>query len=247
MRKYIVHSIVAFFPVLTMAMSKCPEGQYWVIGHHRSSYVKADGTLVAATNVRAHCKTYSKVYTEWNSKFKNTPPLGWPHKSEVFKNWTVEEKERALEALGQLPEELWNKKVLGIYRSSKSRESPNPATSADGIIVLYDEAFGKTSNLSRVLSHELSHQAYTDLSKEQREDYGFTTNWFSLDKAKDKYISRKDGFVQDDGRESPEEDFSNNVEYYLFAPNELKKITPHAYRWIENHFGDKFKLRKGAK
>nr|WP_295902548.1 hypothetical protein [uncultured Bdellovibrio sp.] len=150
-----------------------------------------------------------------------------------------------MEVFEELPEELWSHALQGIYRSSKSREYPNPATSADGIIVLYDSAFDNKANLPRITGHELSHQLYKDLSDKDRQDYGYTTNWYSF--GKDQYISRKDGFVQDDGRESPDEDFSNNLEYYLFEPQTLKKATPNAYKWMNNHFGDKFKLRKGSK
>lgn len=128
------------------------------------------------------------------------------------------------------------------------KDHPNPGTSADGIIVLYDEAFTQKYNLARILGHELAHQKYLDLSSEDRMSYQSTTNWlpFKTDTGTEKYYSRTDGFVADDGRESPEEDFANNVEFYLFERGRLKRLTPHADRWIAEHYGKDFKI-KGKK
>lgn len=58
-------------------------------------------------------------------------------------------------------------------------------------------------------------------------------------------ISRGTNFVKPDGKISPAEDFANNVEYFLYDPKKLKDVTPHAYTWIKNHFGDSFKLGRG--
>jgi hypothetical protein len=50
-------------------------------------------------------------------------------------------------------------------------------------------------------------------------------------------------FVELDGRDSPSEDFANNVQYFLFHPLKLRLFTPSAYEWISYHFGDKFIIR----
>jgi hypothetical protein len=172
--------------------------------------------------------------------------VDWPHKTETFKKWTDEEKDRVLEVFDVLPIELQMDTVKSIARAVKSKDHPNPATSAEGIIVLYDNVFDSNKNLARVLGHELAHQLYRDMPLEQKKDYGFAANWFPLDPEGRRYVSRKNGFVQDDGRESPEEDYANNIEYYLFEPKTLEKLTPQASRWIETVYRDKFKLRKGA-
>jgi hypothetical protein len=52
--------------------------------------------------------------------------------------------------------------------------------------------------------------------------------------------------VDPDSANSVEEDFSNNVEFYLFNPSKLKDVSPGAYNWIQSHFGAKFKLGKGS-
>lgn len=232
---------ILIFCEYALANSKCADKQYWVEGHHRKAYVRADGTIVSATDVKGHCRSQSRVYEFWKRNFEGISPKSWPHTSEIFKSWTVEEKERVLGALEELPEVLWNDKVI-FHRSTKSREWPNPATSSAGVIVLYDESFKKSLNLARVIGHELAHQIYEELTGDQKKDYGFIMNWFSIGNGR--YVSRIEGFVQDDGRESPEEDFANNIEFYLFEPDILRKVTPHAYRWIEEHYGDRLKIRK---
>ena len=60
------------------------------------------------------------------------------------------------------------------------------------------------------------------------------------------WIQRKDGYVEEDGKISPDEDFANNVEYFLLESEKLKMITPHAYTWISKHFGANFKLGNGG-
>jgi hypothetical protein len=55
-----------------------------------------------------------------------------------------------------------------------------------------------------------------------------------------------DAYVEDDGMESMTEDFSNNVEYYLFDPQTLERKTPKVYEWLKKKFGDNFKIARGA-
>jgi hypothetical protein len=173
----------------------------------------------------------------------NTRPANWPYDKEKSKSWTVEETERVLEAICELPEKLWKKSEYRIYRMEKSKDGGNPATSAKGIVVLYDSAFNKSNNLARVIAHELAHETYVKLNEADSIDYRTTLNWFTSRRGnRSTIVSREDGFVTDDGRVSPEEDFANNIEYFLFEPNVLKSKTPHAFRWIKTHLGDKFKV-----
>lgn len=55
------------------------------------------------------------------------------------------------------------------------------------------------------------------------------------------FVPRLDGFVEEDGTEGPNEDFSNNIEYYLFNPKTLHEKTPKVYDWIRKRYGEKFR------
>ena len=138
--------------------------------------------------------------------------------------------------------------IKGLYRMQKSIYYPNAASGdSAGDIVLYDTAFDLQHNLSQVLAHELAHLVYSGLSPDERDDYRFATQWFDMGKSSDQpaWVCLRKGFVEPDGADSPSEDFSNNVEYYLFNPDRLKAVTPQAYDWIKRHFGANFKLGKG--
>lgn len=222
----------------------CPSGEHKVSAHKRRAYHRADGTFVKAAAIASHCRKNHESDNYWRNKFIDTRPMSWPHEKEKSKSWSVEETERVLEGICELPEELWSKSESKIYRMEKSKYDPNPATSAMGIMVLYNSAFEDKKRLSRILAHEFAHEIYDRLKESDSIDYRSTTNWFvSRIKGRTVMISRKDGFVSDDGRVSPEEDFANNVEFYLFEPETLKVKTPHAFRWIKQHFGDKFSIR----
>ena len=184
---------------------------------------------------------------------KDGLPPDWPHKNEKGKAWAEEEKNLLIEALEAAPQGILPKKLIGIYRAEKSRQFPNPATSGvatdgtlEGFVVIYDSAFEKNQNLARIVIHEMSHQIYVELSDDDQGSYHTVTNWFVEKDPKTEQTkglaARLTGFVLDDGRDSPGEDFANNVEFFLFEPKKLQEVTPHAHRWISEHFGDKFRL-----
>ncbi len=230
---------------ISAASAECPSGQHWVNAYNRKSYFRADGTSVKATSVSAHCRKSRESDVYWKNNFENDRPADWPHRTEKSKQWSAEEIERVLEAICELPEEVWKKSQYRMHRMEKSKDGNNPATSANDILVIYNSAFDQKNVLSRVLAHEFAHEIYGNLKVSDARDYRLTTNWFELNKnGKRLLISRKEGFVTDDGRVSPEEDFANNMEFFLFEPKKLISETPHAYRWITVAFGDKIQLRK---
>jgi len=227
----------------------CPTGFYRVRSHPRRGYIRSDGVPVKATNVKTHCKELSAAFNFWKPKLKNGYPPNWPHKQEAESPWTTEEEARIIEALEAIPEELWSEAIKGIYRLKKSKDFPNPGSNGDGLIVLYDSAFDSKRNLARILVHELSHITYKKLSSKDGPDYRRATNWDFETSLGEKYYwkPRESGYVEEDGKISPEEDFANNVEYFIFMPEKLKEKTPSAYNWIKRYFGDKFKLKGGKK
>lgn len=244
---YLFFILYSFNPVLAFT-NECPSDQHWVKAHNRRGYYRANGTFVKATSISSHCRSSRLSDKYWKNKFEVRRPADWPYDQEKSKDWTVEEVERVLDAICELPEELWKKSDYKIYRMEKSKDGHNPATSSTNILVLYDSAFNKGKTLSRILAHEFAHEIYGNLDVSDAKGYRLTTNWFEVNKnGRRILISRKDGFVTDDGRVSPEEDFANNIEFFLFNQSNLRSKTPHAYRWIVDHFGDKFKLRKCEK
>jgi len=123
----------------------------------------------------------------------------------------------------------------------------NPASNRNKEIVLYDVAFDSGKNLSRILAHEFSHELYRHMSLNDLRTYNLAVGWIvsKTPNGKQMFVTLRDQFVADDGVEGPSEDFSNNLEYFLFSPAELKAKNPRVYDWIQNKFGAKFKVAKG--
>lgn len=239
-------TFASLFSVKAYANLKCPQGQYQVSGHQRSGYTRSDGTIVKPTSVNTYCKQFTKAYEYSKDRFKNGIPPNWPHPKEQSGIWTTAEKERVTEVLEDFPDVLLSQKINGIYRLKRSKDYPNPASSSDGIIVIYDSAFDPSRNLGRIIAHELSHQNHHDISNTDQQDYRRATGWrLRLESDRNVYwIGRKTGYVEEDGKISYEEDYSNNLEHYLYDADKLKKETPTAYEWIKKHFGDSFQLKR---
>ncbi len=225
---------------------KCPPGHYVVRSHPRVGFVRSDGTVVKPTTVRTYCKELTYGYEYSQKRFKKGNPKDWPHRNEKPGVWTDSEKEQMIEALEGLPEFLLSDRIEGFYRLKKSKDFPNPASHAEGIIAIYDSAFANPSGLERILAHEFIHQSYKDLSEKERQDYRRATGWhYKVEPDRQFYwVGRKDGYIADDGKTSHEEDFANNLEHFLYDPDKLKKVTPSAHEWIKKKYGDKLKDKK---
>ena len=154
--------------VIEVNAQTCPPGETWYKAHPRSAYVKADGTPYSAAFVTGHCRSKSKAHDFWMERLSNGEVEGWPHRSEKFKDWTAKELERTISTLRNIPDLLW--KPIKIFRAEKSVTGGNTASSAPGVIVLYDKAFAQTE-LERYLSHELSHELYNSLSDFEKTAY----------------------------------------------------------------------------
>lgn len=226
---------------------KCGMSRHWVRPHFRRAYVRSDGVRFKATHVIGHCSDNPDGYFHWRPLLKNGLPANWPIKSETGKSWTTHEIERVLEELARIPEALWSKNTQGIYRGSVSMDGPNPgATDRNGQTVIYDSAFDDRYQLGQVLAHEIAHQYFRDLPPKVKFDYGTSARWEVFDTVSGPFwVPRLSGYVKPNGANSLEEDYANNIEYFLYNPEQLKAIMPSAYDWISHHFGDNFKLGKG--
>ncbi len=224
----------------------CREGTFKRRAHPRTAYYRGDGTFVRATHVIDSCIPKRPGHDLWFPKLKSGLPPKWPH-DEAMAKWTEEQRDRVLEALSELPEKLWDKSIKGIYRLSRPKDFPNPATHGGDMIVLYDSAFDQSHRLARILAHELAHQIYDQFGLDDGADYRRVAGWqITVEESKVYWVPRSDGFVKDNVRRDPSEDFAANLEYLLFEPEVLRKKTPKVYEWLKRRFGDKFKLRGGS-
>lgn len=206
--------------------SDCTPTEHWVSPHTKVQRGRA-------VNVSGHCRTNPAGYGFWRPLLRDARPDGWPHAKERSKPWKTDEIEKIVDALSVLPDQIMLKTIKGIHRMDKSVVPDNPASWGNGYIALYDSAFVNTAELklSRMLAHELAHELFDrHLSGEDRKDYGYR-------------LQRECCYVEPDGKISPDEDFANNIEYFLFDSKTLERMTPHAARWIKKRFGDNFKLR----
>ncbi len=231
---------------LNVQAAQCPAGQYWVTAHHRKAYIKSDGTPVRATFVKAHCRSKSKEHEYLEPRLKDGLPPRWPRK-EKGKTWTEEDRERLKEALEAIPQELRAKNIKGIYRGIRAADHPNPANHYSEKIVLYDEAFSERYNLSRVIAHELAHQVYGELSREDKLSYQKKMGWIVNENGEEVLVDEGRSIVADDSNDSTTEDFANNVEFRLFQSEHLKKAAPEAFEWLEKRFNKKLQLRGNSK
>jgi hypothetical protein len=60
-------------------VTQCPLGQHWVRAHHRRAYVRADGVMVSAADVQAHCSVNPPAYSTWKTRLSNVVPKSWPN------------------------------------------------------------------------------------------------------------------------------------------------------------------------
>ncbi len=118
----------------------------------------------------------------------------------------------------------------------------NPASSSDEFIILFTPAFSSSTRFDRVLFHEVGHH--------------LTINGWSSDFLKCKKESGwnglKDGayrngeFVENDGKTSTEEDFANNIKYFVFNKEKLKEASKGVFNWINKNMKNRLKTEKGC-
>lgn len=211
----------------------CPAGHHWVSPHHRRAYVRGDGTLVSASDVKGHCRRNTSDYTSWYPRLRNDlPKFRGPENYEPV-SWSVEETERVLEVLDGIPTLL---KKLGpefIFRARKAPVPGNPASTNLGSLFLYDVAFEPEFNLAQVMTHEFAHGLYESLSAFELGTFLSAGKWRTgQGSRKTPRVGRPESeFIRRDGMLSPAEDFADDVATYIYQPKKLKEISPSIYGW----------------
>lgn len=111
-----------------------------------------------------------------------------------------------------------------------------PASYSDGVLVLYDRAFLEDENLARVIVHELAHHLHEKGMKSEFQEYKTQLGW-------EKGALSRENHLESDSLDSPEEDFANNFEAYVFDRGRLRKELPGVFKWFVANLGSKFDLR----
>lgn len=206
----------------------CPDGHFPVKAHPRNAYSRQDGTQVRAANVKEQCHPYRKFKTP-EPRFLASKPANWPMANEKFKAWTKEEETEIRQILGKLPKTLSHVGEIKFHRSNE--KSPNPAlsNSENKIIVIYDSI--STHDKSRVIAHELAHFFWDSMNDLEKDDYYKAAQWKKDDIRQTISLQRKEIPIIDSFT-GPHEDFSNNVELFLFQKESLNKH-PELMKYLE--------------
>lgn len=211
MNRYFFITIVSLLSRSIFAL-ECPEGQFLVSAHPRTSYYRTDGIFVNSSNVEAYCKeyTFSKPLI---LKYLSNMPEGWPNQLELFKTWSPDEKKLLEKEMAKLPKMLRDQGEITLLRAIRSAFPDNPSTAApdESIIVFYDNA--QKFGYKRVLAHEMAHLFFKKLSDDERKSYYKAADWLGQDSGN--FKTTRKNFSETDGTLGPEEDFANNVEHIL--------------------------------
>lgn len=73
--------------------------------------------------------------------------------------------------------------------------------------------------------------------------YRKDTGW---NKTNESVSFRSGDFVEPDGKLAPEEDFANNVEYFVFEPQKLNLASLQISKWIEKTLKSKLQMERGC-
>lgn len=213
----------------------CPSGMYGVQKYYRQAHYR-NGKLVKGSEISAHCRYY-RSDGPLKSVFESKMPKGWPQKKEKFKKCSQDSQKKINKSLSILPKILTDIGSLKLHCANKSIFLDNPASSAPSakIIVLYDSAFN--GDLSRYLAHELAHVLYDRLSDEEKKSLHKISLWTKTKNGE--FSTERKKFSEIDGRDDPDEDFSNNVEHYLFEKKSFKKNYPKIFNWLDTFWRGK--------
>ncbi len=180
----------------------------------------------------------------WKNKLKNGVPKNWDFSMEVPTAWTNLETDQMTNILNQLPDSLKDLPIEGVFRAKKSVDVINPATTSKNgkEIVIYDRAFQSPFwSLSSVVTHEIGHVVFINLSSSDRKAYSALLGWKM---SKGVSESRSGEFISSRARDSLDEDFAENFSFFLLSRNELKLKVPKGYEWFIKKYKENFKLKE---
>ena len=235
MIRYFLITVISLLPYSLFAL-ECPEGQFLVNAHPRTSYYRTDGTFVNSSNVETYCKeyTFSKPLI---LKYLSSMPEGWPNQLELFKAWSPSEKKLLEKEIAKLPKMLRDQGEITLLRAIRSAFPDNPSTAApdESIIVFYDNA--KKFGYKRVLAHEMAHLLFKKLSDDERKSYYKAADWLGQEPGN--FKTARKNFSETDGILGPEEDFANNVEHILIDKKHNNAISSSIEKCVKNILGIK--------
>lgn len=161
-----------------------------------------------------------------------------------FQTISGDEQESVKSALSKLPKSFQPTLLKAIVKGTRPHFTApsSEAASTDEFIILYPRAFSEFSNLERVIAHEAVHVLILKEWADSFKKYKETSGWSGVDG--NGY--RKGKFVEYDGKSSPEEDFANNVEYFLFDQVALKDKSPDILSWLQTNLGQMLHMEKGC-
>ena len=176
-----------------------------------------------------------KVSPFWSNVLNGDP--------KPFQKSTADKVIRIAKAISRLPLGFEPKSLKAVVTTSSIGllAPSNPAASYPDRIVLFPKAFSSAQPLERILLHEVVHQLTNSEWSGSLKSFEKAIGWDRPDGA-----SRPGQFIEQDGSDSPEEDFANSVEYFVFEAGKLESTSPAIYNWIKKNLGSKLKLQKGC-
>lgn len=177
-----------------------------------------------------------KLEPFWMKRLKALP--------EPFQSVVGDEQKSVASALSKLPKSFQPTLLKAIVKGTRPHFTApsSEAASTDEFIILYPRAFSEPSNLERVIAHEVVHVLILKEWADSFKKYKEISGWSGINA--NEY--RKGEFVEHDGKMSAEEDFANNVEYFLFDQTALKDKSPNIFSWLQKNLGQKLRLGKGC-
>ena len=192
---------------------------------------------LCATKVNSKNISKCSVPAKWKPKVKD---VSTKLRQFTLIPFVAEERKQLEKVLSKISEKLPVSDIEGFYRAKTPKlllSASNPATYDGGKIILYPLAFNADENLAQIVVHELSHHLHETDLKSKFEEYKKLLGW--------KGATFRDGpFLSNDSKDSPEEDFATNFEFYVFERQKFKTAIPAAHDWMKRNFGDLYQMKE---